>query len=104
MQLTLPRVGCVEDFHLLVSAPCRAHKKKGKTPVLSAEETRALLDSIDVSTMIALRDRALIALMTYTFLRVSAAAQKMRVKDVYVYVQKRRLWVRLPEKGGDRRR
>ena len=66
--------------------------------MLSAEETRALLDSIDVSTMIGLRDRALIALMTYTVSRVSAAAQKMRVEDVYV--QKRRLWVRLHEKGG----
>ena len=28
LQLTLPRVGCVEDFHLLVSAPCRAHQKQ----------------------------------------------------------------------------
>ncbi|RJG09215.1 hypothetical protein D3879_25845 [Pseudomonas cavernicola] len=27
--LTLPLAGCVEDFHLRVSAPCRAHKKKG---------------------------------------------------------------------------
>ncbi|RJG11123.1 hypothetical protein D3879_15820 [Pseudomonas cavernicola] len=26
--LTLPLAGCVEDFHLRVSAPCRAHKKK----------------------------------------------------------------------------
>jgi hypothetical protein len=28
VRLTLPPVGCVEDFHLLVGAPCRAHKKK----------------------------------------------------------------------------
>ena len=33
--------------------------KKGKTPVLSADEARALLDSIDTSTAIGLRDRAL---------------------------------------------
>jgi hypothetical protein len=26
-QLTLPLAGCVEDFHLQMSAPCRAHKK-----------------------------------------------------------------------------
>ena len=26
--LTLPLAGCVEDFHLQVSAPCRAHKIK----------------------------------------------------------------------------
>jgi len=25
VQLTLPLAGCVEDFHLQVSAPCRAH-------------------------------------------------------------------------------
>ena len=36
--------------------------------------------------------------MTFTFSRVSAAAQKMRVEDVYI--QKHRLWVRLHEKGG----
>jgi len=28
VQLTLPLAGCVEDFHLQVSAPCRAHQKK----------------------------------------------------------------------------
>jgi integrase/recombinase XerD len=46
--------------------------KKGKTSVLSAEEMRILLDSIDTSTLIGLRDRALIALMGYTFARVGA--------------------------------
>lgn len=71
--------------------------KKGKTPVLSAEEARTLLDSIDTSTTIGLRDRALIGLMVYTFARVGAAIQ-MRVEDVYI--QGRRTWVRLHEKGG----
>ena len=47
--------------------------KKGKTPVLSAEEARELLDSIDTGTPCGLRDRALIALMVYTFARVGAA-------------------------------
>ncbi len=28
VRLTLPPVGCVEDFHLQVGAPCRAHQKK----------------------------------------------------------------------------
>jgi hypothetical protein len=28
VQLTLPLAGCVEDFHLQVSAPCRAHQNK----------------------------------------------------------------------------
>ena len=74
--------------------------KKGKTPVLTADEARTLLDSIDTSGIVGLRDRALIALMTYAFARVSAAAEKMRVEDVYV--QGRRTWVRLHEKGGKR--
>ncbi|MFM0053773.1 tyrosine-type recombinase/integrase [Caballeronia grimmiae] len=71
--------------------------KQGKTPVLEASEARQLLDSIDVSTPIGLRDRALIALMVFSFARVGAALT-MRVEDVYV--QQRRLWVRLREKGG----
>jgi hypothetical protein len=32
VRLTLPLAGCVEDFHLQVSAPCRAHQI-GKAPV-----------------------------------------------------------------------
>jgi site-specific recombinase XerC len=73
--------------------------KKGKTPVLDATEARQLLDSIDVTTPAGLRDRALIALMVFSFARVGAALA-MRVEDVYV--QNRRLWVRLREKGGKR--
>jgi site-specific recombinase XerD len=73
--------------------------RKGKTPVLDATEARQLLDSIDVSTPIGLRDRALIGLMVFSFARVGAALA-MRVEDVYR--QHRRLWVRLREKGGKR--
>jgi site-specific recombinase XerD len=73
--------------------------RKGKTPILGAEEARALLDSIPASSAVGLRDRALIALMVYTFARIGAAL-KMRVEDVYV--QNRRTWVRLHEKGGKR--
>ncbi|CPG90144.1 phage integrase family protein [Burkholderia pseudomallei] len=71
--------------------------RSGKTPVLEASEARQLLDSIDVSTPAGLRDRALIALMVFSFARIGAALA-MRVDDVYV--QQRRLWVRLREKGG----
>jgi integrase/recombinase XerC len=73
--------------------------RKGKTPVLSPKEARRLLESIDVSTQTGLRDRALIGLMVYTFARIGAALA-MKVEDVYV--QNRRLWVRLHEKGGKR--
>jgi len=73
--------------------------RRGKTPVLAADEARTLLDSIDVSTDPGLRDRALIGLMVYSFARIGAAVT-MRVEDVFV--QNRRLWVRLHEKGGKR--
>jgi site-specific recombinase XerD len=73
--------------------------KRGKTPVLSPEEARRVLDAIDVTTHAGLRDRALIALMVYSFARIGAALA-MKVEDVYV--QNRRHWVRLREKGGKR--
>lgn len=71
--------------------------KKGKTSVLSTEEMRTLLDSIDASLLIGCRDRALIALMGYTFARVGAVVG-LKVEDYYI--QKRRGWIRLHEKGG----
>lgn len=71
--------------------------KKGKTPVLTGDEARALLDMIDTRTLTGLRDRALIGVMVYTFARVNAVLQ-MEVKDYFV--QGRRGWVRLHEKGG----
>ena len=73
--------------------------RRGKTPVLMPDEARKLLDSIDVTTLIGLRDRALIALMTYSFARVSAAVG-MQVEDYYA--TGKRWWVRLHEKGGKR--
>jgi len=71
--------------------------RQGKTPVLDPTEARALLDSIDVTTQAGLRDRALIALMVFSFARIGAALA-MTVEDVFT--QNRRLWVRLREKGG----
>jgi site-specific recombinase XerD len=71
--------------------------KKGKTPVLDGDEARSLIDSIDVSTIVGLRDRALIALLIYSFARISAALH-MNVEDYYP--QGKRWWVRLHEKGG----
>jgi integrase/recombinase XerC len=71
--------------------------RSGKTPVLDPAEARRLLDSIDISTPAGLRDRALIALMVYSFARIGAALA-MKVEDVYT--QNCRYWVRLHEKGG----
>ncbi len=85
--------------------------KKGKTPVLTAEEARELLDSIPIERntardgqpehseplLVGLRDRALIAVMVYSFARINAVLD-MKVCDYFV--QGRRGWVRLHEKGG----
>lgn len=73
--------------------------KRGKTPVLTADEARQLLDGIETDTLIGLRDRALIGVMVYSFARVSAAVG-MRVEDYYV--EGRKAWLRLHEKGGKR--
>ena len=85
--------------------------RKGKTPVLTTGEARELLDSIETvrrtkrkdgteseePSLVGLRDRALIGAMVYTFARVNAVL-KMKVRDFFV--QGRRGWVRLHEKGG----
>ncbi len=68
----------------------------GRTPVLAAEQARALLESIDVNTTAGARDRALIGLMVYTFARVSAVVG-MDIEDYYWNGTRR--WVRLREKG-----
>jgi site-specific recombinase XerD len=89
--------------HIIESNPAHAVRgpkyvvTKGKTPVLTAEEARALLDAIPTDTLTGLRDRALIGVMVYTFARVNAVIG-MKVADYFT--QGRRGWVRLHEKGG----
>lgn len=89
--------------HVLETNPAHAVRgpkyvvKRGKTPILTPEDTRALFDSIPTDSLIGLRDRALLAVMVYSFARVDAAA-KMRVKDYYP--NGKRWWIRLHEKGG----
>jgi site-specific recombinase XerD len=71
--------------------------KTGKTPVLDAKEWRKLIDSIPTETPRDRRDRALIATLTYSFARITAAL-KMKVEDL---VPKGAGWqLRLHEKGG----
>jgi len=84
--------------------------KRGKTPVLSTDDARKLLDSIPLTQSIrrdgietkvpnlaGLRDRALIAVMVYSFARVSAVIG-MNIEDYYQ--NGKRSWLRLHEKGG----
>lgn len=75
----------------------RFSQTTGKTPVLSAQDARTLLDSIETGHVVGLRDRALIALMVYSFARVTAVVN-MQVKDYYP--NGKRFWIRLHEKGG----
>ncbi len=71
--------------------------KTGSTPVLDGTEWRKLLDAIPTDTMRDLRDRALIATLTYSFARIGAAL-KMKVEDLR---PKGAGWqIRLHEKGG----
>jgi site-specific recombinase XerD len=74
--------------------------RRGKTPALDPAEARQLIDAIDTSTVIGLRDRALIGLMVYAFAHIGVATD-MRVEDVYPH--EGRLWLCLPETGGRRR-
>jgi site-specific recombinase XerD len=55
--------------------------KTGKTSVLDAAEWRTLIDSIPTDTVRDLRDRALLATLTYSFARIGAAL-KMKVEDL----------------------
>ena len=71
--------------------------RKGKTPVLDADECRHLLDTIDVETISGLRDRALISVMVFSFARVGAAL-KMNRGDYRT--QGKKSTFRLHEKGG----
>jgi site-specific recombinase XerD len=68
---------------------------KGVTPVLSSEEATALLAGMDTSSVVGLRDRAILGVMTYT--RVGAVVA-LNLEDYFP--QKKRWWLRLSEKNG----
>lgn len=72
---------------------------RGKTPVLTADQARQLLNAIETSTLIGLRDRALIGVMVYSFARVSAA---VGMTGADYFASGKRWWFRLYEKGGKR--
>jgi integrase/recombinase XerD len=69
----------------------------GITPILEAGQMRELLDSIETASLKGLRDRAAIAVMAYTFARVSAVVLLLR--EDYRLMGKRPQ-LRLQEKGG----
>jgi integrase/recombinase XerD len=79
-----------------VQAP-RYSASEGKTPILSAQETRILLDSIDVTNVWGLRNRALIAVLVFSCARVSAVVG-MKLEDYFAEGKEWKL--RLHEKRG----
>lgn len=91
--------------HVLLHNPAAAVRgpthvvRTGKTPVLTAEQARKLIDSIETDTIIGLRDRAIISVLVFSFARVSALTG-MLVEDYYQNAG--RAWLRFQEKGGKR--
>jgi site-specific recombinase XerD len=73
---------------------------EGKTPQLGVEQARTLLDSIDVSNVVGLRDRTILTVLAFTAARVGAVAKltaKSLVHDGTQYS------LRFLEKGGKSR-
>jgi site-specific recombinase XerD len=73
---------------------------EGKTPEISAKQARKLLESVDTTTLVGLRDRAIIAVLIYTAARVGAVAKltlKSLKHDGTQYA------LRFSEKGGKSR-
>lgn len=76
--------------------------QEGKTPVLEREEARRLLDESMIGADLAtLRDRALLSVMLFDFVRVGAVV-RMRVKDFDDAASGS--FIVVHEKGGKRRR
>jgi len=71
--------------------------KEGKTPVLTQAEARQLFETIDTGRVAGLRDRALIAVMVFSFARIGAVVS-MDVDDYHQ--QGKRWYIALREKGG----
>jgi integrase/recombinase XerD len=80
----------------------RLSREEGKTPVLEREQARRLFASLeDGADVIAWRDRAVLAVMLYGFVRVGALV-RLRIGDFQEHGDS--AWLVLHEKGGKERR
>ncbi|MCA9063942.1 MAG: site-specific integrase, partial [Planctomycetaceae bacterium] len=92
--------------HVMVLNPAlsvrgeRTSATEGKTVEMPPREVRRLLDSIDVSHVVGLRDRLAVALLAFTAARVGAIV-KLQIVDVKISVSSPLL--QLQEKRGKRR-
>lgn len=73
---------------------------EGKTPELSVKQVRKLLNSIDISHVVGLRDRAVLATLIYTAARVGAVS-RLRQRDFYDVGEQ--YCLRFTDKGGKSR-
>ena len=69
---------------------------QGVTPVLTPDEMRHLFETINISTIAGLRDRAMIAVMAYSFARVTSVCT-LTVADYYT--QSKRSYFKFLTKG-----
>jgi site-specific recombinase XerD len=89
--------------HVLILNPAlsvrgeRYQVMEGRTPEMLVEQARRLLQSLDLSHVVGLRDRAVIGILIYTAARVGAVAQ-LRRSDFYEHGEQ--FCLRFTEKGG----
>jgi integrase/recombinase XerD len=98
----LSRCGVLPSNPASVVRGARLSREEGKTPVLDREQARQLFASLEGSRdVVVLRDRAILAIMLFGFVRVSAVV-RMRVRDFHDHAGEASLVLR--EKGGKERR
>jgi len=78
----------------------RYHAVEGKTPEITIKEVRRLLASLDTSTVVGLRDRAIVAILVYTAARAGAVAT---LKRGSLYHAGEQWMLHFDEKGGKSR-
>jgi site-specific recombinase XerD len=92
--------------HVIVLNPAysvrteRYSATEGRTPEITVEQARSLLNSIDLHSVFGYRDRAVIAVLIYTAARAGAVA-KLRLKDLAQDANQ--FVLRFQEKGGKAR-
>ena len=77
----------------------RVVARMGTTPVLELEDARSLFESIDIESVLGLRDRAVLGVMTFAFARVSSVVAMSRGD---YHARGRERWIRLGEGEGRR--
>lgn len=78
---------CVERHVMMLNPAATVRGERfsvveGKTPGISSEQVRRIVSSIDLSTAVGLRDRAVIATLAFTAARIGAVS-RLDVRDFY---------------------